>query len=86
LGGGEFGHYDERRLVSYHRSLLAFYRKHYPLSRRLGLWCILFLRSLVRVAAWVAVAFARPPAREKALSSARGYVKTMGILLGEKSA
>lgn len=86
LGGGEFGHFDERRLTAYHRSLLAFYRKHRPAAARAALRALLAARALVRLAAWAAWALSRPDRRAKALACARGYVKVLPLLLGKGGA
>jgi N-acetylglucosaminyl-diphospho-decaprenol L-rhamnosyltransferase len=80
FGGEAFAHFDERRLVYYHRSMLRFFRKHSPGSRLLGLRAILAVRSCIRLLIWVAISLASPSKREKAWSSARGYQKVLGVL------
>jgi GT2 family glycosyltransferase len=80
-GGSETGHYDERRLVYYHRSLLHFYRKHYAWWRLLLLRPILLLRSLIRIGVWGLYAMFKPPERATAMSCIRGYIKVIGIVL-----
>jgi GT2 family glycosyltransferase len=81
LGGGDIGHYDERRLVHFHDSLLLFYRKHYTFARVVGVSFILGLRSVLRMAIWIAVALLKPSLRSKALSSVKGYQRVFGQLL-----
>jgi N-acetylglucosaminyl-diphospho-decaprenol L-rhamnosyltransferase len=80
FGGGEFGHYDERRLVHYHESLLRFYRKHYHILNGLILRAILLVRSAIRLAVWGAVWLMVHHRRTAALSSIKGYLRVMGIL------
>jgi N-acetylglucosaminyl-diphospho-decaprenol L-rhamnosyltransferase len=80
FGGEAFAHFDERRLVYYHHSLLRFFRKHYSTQRAAGLRAILIVRSLIRFLVWVTIALAKPSQRDKALSSARGYRKVLDIL------
>lgn len=82
-GGEAFAHFDERRLVHFHRSMLRFFRKNYGLQRRLGLRVLLMLRSVIRLLLWLAVALTSSAKRKPALSSARGYRKVLGILLRE---
>jgi GT2 family glycosyltransferase len=82
LGGGEFGHYDERRLLAYHRSLLAYFAKHRSLPARAALRVLLFARSLIRLGVWSGWALLRPGDRAKALSCARGYAKSLPLAAG----
>jgi len=81
-GGGRFGHFDERRLVHYHRSLLYFFRKHYRLRQRVFVRPVLFVRSVVRIVIWGVIAVFQPDHRREAISSARGYLKTLFLLAG----
>ena len=81
-GGGEMGHYDERRILHYHRSLLLFYRKHYSSVDLLGVRCVLILRSVVRILVWTIVGVVKPALRTSAASSVRGYVRTLGAVVG----
>jgi hypothetical protein len=81
FGGGEAGHYDEVRLLYYHKSLLRFYRKHYSMLRSIGVRTILALRSVLRTVVWSVVAAVKPARRRSALSSAKGYLKTIVMLL-----
>ena len=82
LGGGTFAHYDEKRLVAYHRGLLNFFRKHYPSWQGLVLRCILAVRSLLRLAVWGALSLlTRNERRNRSRSALRGYVRTMAVLL-----
>lgn len=80
FGGGETGHYDETRLIHYHRSLLRFYRKHYSTWSSVIVKMIIALRSLVRLVGWCLIAVVRPGLRSSAASSMRGYIRTYPIL------
>lgn len=80
LGGGEFGHFDERRLLHYHRSLLAFYGKHHGHAAQAALRAALLLRSALRLGLWSGIALLRPARRERARSSARGYAQVLRLL------
>jgi GT2 family glycosyltransferase len=77
FGGNAVGHFDEQRLVYYHRSLLLFYRKHYSAADRGVLRFILWIRSLVRILVWGGVYLLRPSIRAEALSSIRGYIHVL---------
>jgi GT2 family glycosyltransferase len=81
FGGNQIGHFDERRLVHYHRSLLRFYQKHYSPGRTAAVRLILLLRSLIRIIIWSASGILKPGLRNTAASSVRGYLRTIGILL-----
>lgn len=76
------GHYDERRLIHYHRSLILFYRKHYSASSLTGLRIVLTLRSLIRIGVWVPTGIVRPELRKASLSSIKGYFRTLGLVWG----
>ncbi len=80
FGGGEAGHYNERRLLQYHQSLLKFYRKHYSLKRLFWLKVILSVRSFIRIIVLSLMALGRPKLRQAALSSVKGYAKTFALL------
>ena len=80
-GGGELGHFDERRILHYHRSLLLFYRKHYSPADLLGLRCVLILRSLVRILTWTLAGAAKPALRTSAVSGVRGYARALGVVI-----
>ncbi len=80
FANAELGHYDERRLTHYHRSLVLFYRKHYSLLRIAGLRLLLTLRSLIRICVWTLAGVGRPRLRSAARSSIKGYLKTLGIV------
>jgi GT2 family glycosyltransferase len=84
FGGGEFGHYDERRLVHYHESLLRFYGKHYGFLRELAARAILLVRSLIRTFVWGIVWLVSSGRRATALSSVRGYLRVMGTVLSHR--
>lgn len=78
FGGNALGHFDEQRLVYYHRSILHFYRKHYSGVDRVVLRPILWVRSLVRILVWSGMYLLKPSIRAAALSSIKGYVRTLG--------
>ncbi len=80
FGGGDVGHYDEVRLVHYHRSLFLFYKKHRSLFSSILVRIIVAERSLIRVVVWVIVALAHPHMRSSAVSSIRGYLRTFSII------
>jgi GT2 family glycosyltransferase len=77
FGGGEVGHYDDRRVVHYHRSLLLFFKKHHSLRRRMALRVVVLLRSVVRLIAWSIVALFSSPLRTRATSAIRGYTRAI---------
>ena len=79
-GGTAFAHFDERRLAHYHRSRIRFFRTHYSTARMLGLRPILALRSAIRFLLWGMIALVSPSKREVAASSARGYLRVLGLL------
>jgi len=81
FGGGETGHYDERRLVFYHQSLLLFYRKHRGMVDLMLLRATLFLRSLIRILGWLIAPVVLPRLRPFAASSCRGYVRVMSLVV-----
>ncbi len=84
FGGDETAHYDEWRIVHYHNSLFQFYSKHYSYQARVMLRCILFLRSVIRIVVWSSVAAVRPSLRNSALSTMKGYLKTLQLVYKEK--
>ncbi len=81
IGGGTEGHYDEARLVHYHRGLLRFFAKHYPGWQGLLVRPVLAVRSLVRLVLWCSVALVKPRLRAEARSGIRGYLRTFPILV-----
>ncbi len=82
FGGGTFAHYDEKRLVAYHRSLLHFFHKYNPAWQGVVLRGILAVRSLVRLAVWGVVSLLTGDERQtRSRSALRGYVKTLALLL-----
>jgi GT2 family glycosyltransferase len=85
FGGEATSHYGERRLVNYHRGLLLFYKKHRSPMDSLILRLVLVLRSGIRIAIWAGVAALRPSVRKEALSSLRGYWRTLGLVTGGTS-
>ena len=82
-GGADPGHYDQIRLIHYHRSLLRFLRKHYGLAHRTAARLVMLFRTLVRVVSWSMVFIFRPGLRQAARSSLRGYLGVFRILLLE---
>ncbi|MBM2840614.1 MAG: hypothetical protein HW412_1142 [Bacteroidetes bacterium] len=81
FGGNGPGHFDEHRLVYYHRSLLLFYRKHFTPGKAVVLRFLLVIRSLLRIILWGGTGVLRPALRHSAISSARGYARTLRDLL-----
>ncbi len=81
FGGGVTGHFDESRVLAYHESLLHFYRKHYSEFRQLIVRLILALRIFVRLAFWGVISLFSARLRAGAISSIRGYLRTVPLLL-----
>lgn len=81
LGGEIRGHFDEHRLMYYHKSLLQFSTIHYGVGRTVLFRILIFCRSLIRVVVWLIVAAFQPSLRETALSSVRGYLGTLRIVV-----
>ncbi len=78
-GGGEIGHYDEQRILHFHRSLFRYLKKN---SHRMTLVCvrgIIVVRSVVRILAWSVIALVRPTLRQKAVSAVRGYGRVLPL-------
>jgi GT2 family glycosyltransferase len=63
LGGDTTGHFDERRVVFYHKSLLRFFDKHHTLSGRIAVRILVFVRSLIRIFSWCIVGIVKPAPR-----------------------
>lgn len=82
FGGGAFAHFDERRIVYYHRSLLRFFRKHYGWVRRAAVRPILLMRTVIRILLWGVLVLMRPSARRESLSSLKGYLRVVAVLAG----
>ncbi len=82
FGGGTIGHYDEPRLLFYHRSLLRFFRKHHPPAAGVLLRFILVFRSMIRIAAWSVYGVTHDPHRAAAASARRGYLRVLLLLAG----
>jgi len=80
FGGGEFGHYDERRLLAYHRSLFLFFAKHAGAGKNEVLRVIVAVRTMVRLLVWGMAGVVRPSKRGRAWNAARGYWRVMGML------
>ncbi len=72
-GGGTVGHYDERRILHYHKSLFRFIKKNSGDGKAMLVRCVILLRSLVRLVVWGVVAIVRPTLRSAAFSALRGY-------------
>jgi len=81
--GGSPGHYDERRLVHYHRSLALFVQKHYRIARQVQIRVLVVFRSSVRILTWTAVWIARPSMRASAQSSIAGYLNVIAMSMGK---
>ncbi|MER3523795.1 MAG: glycosyltransferase family 2 protein [Ignavibacteria bacterium] len=84
LANVEIGHYNEHRVVHYHRSLLRLFQKHHGFVDRVLLRAVLALRSIIRILVWSVMALVRPSLRSKSISAMRGYVRTLGLLLRRK--
>ncbi len=82
FGGGTTGHYDERRLLLYHRSLLRFFRKHHPRAEGVVLRFILLFRSMIRIVVWSVYGATHVPHRAAAASARRGYLRVLLFLAG----
>ncbi len=80
--GGAPGHYDERRLVHYHRSLFLFLQKHYSFFPRAVMRLLIAVRSVVRLLVWAAVWVVSPGMRNAARSSLAGYGKVIVLSCG----
>lgn len=81
-GGGTAGHYDEPRLLFYHRSLLRFFRKHHAAPVGVALRLILVFRSIIRIAVWSGYGFTHVSQRGAAASAVRGYLHVLLLLTG----
>jgi GT2 family glycosyltransferase len=81
IGGGTRGHYDETRLLHYHRSLLRFFEKHYSRWQGFLVRPVLAVRSLIRLVVWSIIALTRPGLRAAAASGITGYLRTLPLLV-----
>jgi hypothetical protein len=81
LGGGELGHYDERRVYHYNKSLLLFYNKHYAFYRSVLVRGVIALRSIIRFILWSVVGVVAGSRFPKAFSSAKGYLKSIPLMI-----
>ncbi len=81
LGGEGPGHFDEFRLVAYHRGLLMFYRKHHAVHDRIVVRLVILVRSVIRIAVWTAMLVFSPSMRRSAWSSIKGYFRVLGLLV-----
>ena len=79
VGSGEFGHFDERRILHYHRSLIRFFGRYHGRRSGIPLRLILLLRSGIRIALWALVYLVRPAVRTRARSSCTGYLRTLAV-------
>jgi GT2 family glycosyltransferase len=82
FGGGATGHYDEPRLLFYHRGLLRFFKKHHPPAAGVVLRFILVFRSMIRIAVWIVYGVTHVPHRSAAASALRGYLRVLLLLTG----
>jgi GT2 family glycosyltransferase len=80
-GGGATGHYDEARLLSYHRSLLRFFRKHHTPPAGVLLRGVLIFRSLIRIPVWIVYGLTHVSRRAAASSTLRGYLRVLLLLV-----
>jgi GT2 family glycosyltransferase len=80
FGGGTTGHYDERRVVHYHESLLRYFGKHRGPIAQCLVRMIVFGRSCVRLLLWLLIGVSRPRLRATAFSSMRGYARVLGLV------
>ena len=81
-GGGTTGHYDEPRLIFYHRSLLRFFRKHHAAPQGVVLRLVLVFRSIIRIAVWSGYGLTHVSQRAAAASAVRGYMRVLLLLAG----
>jgi len=77
FGGGTTGHYDERRLVHYHESLLLYFSKHHGIASQITVRILVLGRSCLRLLVWGAMALAKQRLRASALSAMRGYGRVL---------
>ncbi|MGA9117674.1 MAG: glycosyltransferase family 2 protein [Bacteroidota bacterium] len=85
-GGGPGSLYDEAKLVHYHRSLLAFYAKHYGRIPLLLIRPLLILRSLLRVLLRLPAALTEGDGQGAARSAIRGHRRVIRMMLGGEGA
>jgi GT2 family glycosyltransferase len=81
FGGEDSVHYGETRLLYYHAGLLRFFRKHRSPLSGVIVRIVLLLRSILRVLVWTGVAIL-PRDRRDAISSIRGYLRSIPLILG----
>ena len=79
-GGGEFAHYDEHKIINYHKSLLLFYRKHYSYSKILVVRYILIIRSMIRLCVWSLMVVFYPSIKGRLVSIRIGYFSVLNML------
>jgi N-acetylglucosaminyl-diphospho-decaprenol L-rhamnosyltransferase len=77
FGGGTFGHYDERRLVHFYTSLKRFFEKHHSPSGLLAVRLLILCRGIIRWIVWTMVSILKPGLRDRARSSAHGYMRVI---------
>lgn len=80
FGGNEFGHFTEKRLLYYHESLFLFYKKHYSALRRIGLACIIAVRSSIRIMLWTLQFPFKRSMHKRIVSIIVGYCKVYKLL------
>ncbi|MDZ4711873.1 MAG: glycosyltransferase family 2 protein [bacterium] len=83
FGGGETGHYTERRLLHYHESLIKFYKKHFLPGSLVLLRFIITIRSAIRIIVWSCMLIPKFAQRKKIYSILTGYFKSFKIVLHE---
>ncbi len=85
-GGGTTGHYDERRILHYHRSLFRYISKNADARTAFAVRAVIVLRCLLRLFLWSVIAIVRPSLRAQASSATRGYRRVLPICFGHVSA
>ena len=79
-GGDEQGHYDEIKVICYHKSLFEFYRKHYKILKRFLLRIIIFIRCIIRIFLWYGLTIFKRDIADKAKSACFGYIRTLVLI------
>lgn len=80
FGGEERGHFSERRLLHYHKSLFQFYRKNYLSKNLLLLRIVIFIRSSIRIFLWSGILLFKPSSAKNTFSILKGYLKTLRLI------
>jgi len=79
--GGGVGHFDEHRVLPYHRSLLLYWARHHPGTPRVALRALVALRAAARLPAWSAAWLLVPGLRARAASCLRGWTRVLSLAL-----